>query len=91
MQRLYYSVHPVTTGNVKKDTDMLNRQAKEAGSFLGSILRTHHGAGKKLAFLAGGETVVQLTGHGKGVRNQELALAAAPALDRHSPLEFIGI
>ena len=30
--------------------------------------------------MAGGETVVQLTGHGKGGRNQELALAAAPGL-----------
>ena len=62
-------------------TDQLCCQAKEAGSFLGTILRTHCGQGKKLAFLAGGETVVQLTGHGKGGRNQELALAAAPALD----------
>ena len=62
-------------------TDQLCCQAKEAGSFLGTILRTHCGQGKRLAFLAGGETVVQLTGHGKGGRNQELALAAAPALD----------
>ena len=62
-------------------TDQLCCQAKEAGSFLGTILRTHWGRGKKLAFLAGGETVVQLTGRGKGGRNQELALAAAPALE----------
>ena len=62
-------------------TDHLCCQAKEAGSFLGTILRTHCGGGRKLAFLAGGETVVRLTGHGKGGRNQELALAAAPALD----------
>lgn len=58
-------------------TDRLCCQAKEAGSFLASILKTHAGAGKKLAFLAGGETVVLLTGSGKGGRNQELALAAA--------------
>lgn len=62
-------------------TDRLCCQAREAGSFLGTVLRTHWGSGKKLAFLAGGETVVHLTGHGKGGRNQELALAAAPALD----------
>ena len=30
-----------------------------------------------MAFIAGGETVVILTGKGKGGRNQELALAAA--------------
>ncbi len=58
-------------------TDQLCCQAKEAGSFLASILKTHAGCSKKMAFLAGGETVVQLTGHGKGGRNQELALSAA--------------
>ncbi|MBE6916886.1 MAG: glycerate kinase [Ruminococcaceae bacterium] len=61
-------------------TDMLCCQAKEAGSFLASIIRTHANEGKKLAFIAGGETVVQLTGTGKGGRNQELALAAAPGI-----------
>ena len=45
-------------------TDQLACQAKEAGSFMASIIKTHYGSGKKLAFLAGGETVVQLTGHG---------------------------
>ena len=59
-------------------TDRLHCQAREAGSFLGSVLRTHAAQGEKLAFIAGGETVVKLTGHGKGGRNQELALAAAP-------------
>ena len=62
-------------------TDMLSCQAKEAGSFLASILKTHAGSGKKLAFLAGGETVVHLTGKGKGGRNQELALSAAAGID----------
>ena len=62
-------------------TDMLSCQAKEAGSFLASILKTHAGSGKKLAFLAGGETVVHLTGKGKGGRNQELALSAAVGMD----------
>ena len=62
-------------------TDRLDCQAKEAGSFLASILKTHYGSGKKLAFLAGGETVVQLTGKGKGGRNQELALSAAAGIE----------
>ena len=61
-------------------TDRLCCEAKEAGSFLGSIACTHAGQGKKLAFIAGGETVVHLIGKGQGGRNQELALAAAPAL-----------
>ena len=54
--------------------------ARDAGSFLGAIARHHSGGGRKLAFLAGGETVVQLTGHGLGGRNQEIALASAPLL-----------
>ena len=58
-------------------TDQLCCQAREAGSFLASIVKTHAADGKKTAFLAGGETVVRLTGSGKGGRNQELALSAA--------------
>ena len=44
------------------------------------LLSVPAGQGKKLAFLAGGETVVHLTGTGLGGRNQELALAAAPVI-----------
>ena len=62
-------------------TDQLVCQAKEAGSFLASVLKTHAASGKKMAFIAGGETVVHLTGKGKGGRNQELALAAAVGID----------
>ena len=61
-------------------TDQLRCQAKEAGSFLASILKTHAEDGKSLAFIAGGETVVVLTGKGLGGRNQEIALAAAPGI-----------
>ena len=61
-------------------TDQLNCQAREAGSFLASIVKTHAGSGRKMAFIAGGETVVRLTGKGKGGRNQELALAAAEGI-----------
>ena len=61
-------------------TDQLCCQAKEAGSFLSSILRTHAPDGKALAFIAGGETVVKLTGRGLGGRNQEIALSAAAGI-----------
>lgn len=60
-------------------TDRLSCQAREAGAFLASIARSHCGSGKK-AFIAGGETVVKLIGHGKGGRNQELALSAAEGI-----------
>ncbi len=62
-------------------TDRLCCQAREAGSFLASIARTHGDTRYPLAFLAGGETVVRLTGTGKGGRNQELALSAASGID----------
>ena len=58
-------------------TDRLCCEARAAGSFLGSILESYACSGRKLAFLAGGETVVRLTGSGLGGRNQEIALAAA--------------
>lgn len=61
-------------------TDRLCCQAREAGSFLASIAQSHADTDTPLAFLAGGETVVRLTGSGKGGRNQELALAAAQGI-----------
>ena len=62
-------------------TDKLCCEAKEAGAWLASVAAEHHGCGRKLAFIAGGETVVKLTGSGKGGRNQELALAAASGIE----------
>ncbi len=61
-------------------TDCLCCEAKDAGSFLASVLKTHAESEKSLAFIAGGETVVVLSGRGLGGRNQELALAAAPGI-----------
>jgi glycerate 2-kinase len=61
-------------------TSSLNCQAKEAGSFLAAIAREYQHKGEKIAFLAGGETIVHLHGKGKGGRNQEIALAAAEGI-----------
>ncbi|MCD8158794.1 MAG: glycerate kinase [Clostridiales bacterium] len=61
-------------------TDMLCCEAKEAGSFMASIAKSHQNTKESLAFIAGGETVVHLTGKGKGGRNQEIALAAAEGI-----------
>ena len=60
-------------------TDQLNAEAREAGRFLAAIARTHAGDGS-FAYIAGGETVVQLKGKGRGGRNQEVALAAADGI-----------
>ena len=61
-------------------TDQLDCVAREAGAFLASIAKTYQNTTKSLAFIAGGETVVHLTGKGKGGRNQELALSAATGI-----------
>lgn len=61
-------------------TDRLDCEAREAGRFLSAVLRAHANAGRRIAFLSGGETVVHLTGKGLGGRNQELALSAAEGL-----------
>ncbi|MGN1412878.1 MAG: glycerate kinase [Anaerovoracaceae bacterium] len=64
-------------------TDELNCEAKEAGKMMASIARYY----SKLpdhspkAFIAGGETVVKVTGSGLGGRNQELVLSAASAIE----------
>lgn len=54
--------------------------ARDAGSFLASIAQYHSDTDVSLAFIAGGETVVRITGQGLGGRNQELALSAAQGI-----------
>ena len=61
-------------------TDCEQGVAREVGARLGALARENASCGTPRAFILGGETVVRLTGNGKGGRNQELALAAAPAL-----------
>jgi glycerate-2-kinase len=60
-------------------------EAREAGSILGSILTEICNNGlprsRAVAIVCGGETTVTIIGNGRGGRNQELALAAALAID----------
>lgn len=72
-------------------TDHLDCEAREAGRFLADVLMTHAKDGKKLAFLAGGETVVHVTGSGLGGRNQELALSAAERIAGISNVAVISV
>lgn len=61
-------------------TDSLSGEARLAGQFMARKLLDNCESKEKLAFIAGGETVVHLIGNGKGGRNQELALAAAEGI-----------
>lgn len=72
-------------------TDRLTCEAREAGSFLGSIARTYADSGENIAFLAGGETIVHLVGNGLGGRNQELALSAAIAISGTSNIAVFSV
>ena len=58
-------------------TDCEQGVAREVGARLGALARENAAASTPRAFILGGETVVRLTGNGKGGRNQELALSAA--------------
>ena len=66
----------------------IDGEAKEVGRFFASVAREIK-KGKKSEFapnppcaiVAGGETIVRLTGSGKGGRNQEVALSAALGIE----------
>jgi glycerate-2-kinase len=66
-------------------TTRLEGEAREAGRVLVSILRetldTARGRSPGICLLAGGETTVTVRGQGQGGRNQEMAVAAAVALE----------
>lgn len=61
-------------------SDSLCCEAREAGRYMASVLSAHRDDPRRLAFIAGGETVVHVKGHGLGGRNQELVLSAAPGI-----------
>lgn len=61
--------------------DALAGEARRKGPELVAAFQRLRGA-RPRCLIATGETVVTVRGHGRGGRNQELALAAAPALSR---------
>lgn len=65
-------------------TTTMTCEAREAGAFMASVAREVKTSGRPVnapcAVIAGGETVVHLTGKGLGGRNQEFALAASEGI-----------
>ncbi len=74
-------------------TSDLEGEACQVGRMLAAVGKEACLSGYAVAspacVLAGGETTVTLRGHGKGGRNQELALAAAMALDGWSRISLL--
>lgn len=62
-------------------TSSLSCISREAGVMLGNIASYWKDTKESIAFILGGETVVKITGKGKGGRNQELALSSCPFLN----------
>jgi len=66
-------------------TTHLTGEAREVGRVLGALARELRASGHPLAppacLVAAGETTVTVRGGGRGGRNQEVALGAAPVLD----------
>ncbi len=78
--------------DVKLFLPPLRGQACDTGRFLGSLMRKAHRENRKLAIVAGGETVVQLgKHHGLGGRNQEMVLAASFFLHGLSGVSFFSL
>ena len=72
-------------------SDCLNGEASDTGRELARELLRYDGSGRKIALLAGGETVVHVKGKGLGGRNQELALSAAQILDGNTHAALISV
>jgi glycerate 2-kinase len=74
-------------------TSCLEGEASQVGRMLAAVAKeaclSGHPVAPPACILAGGETTVTLEGHGQGGRNQELALAAALALDGWSRISLL--
>ena len=66
-------------------------EAKEAGKVLSSLAIKNCDPDKDIAFIAGGETVVHVTGNGKGGRNQELALSTAMDISGYDNIAIFSV
>lgn len=66
-------------------SNTLDCEAKEAGKFIASIARTvmekkDYSLRPPCAIIVGGETIVRVSGEGKGGRNQEIVISAAQGI-----------
>jgi hydroxypyruvate reductase len=71
--------------------DALCCEAKDAGTAIGRMAKEYRSENKNIALIAGGETVVHVTGHGLGGRNQEMALACAKEISGLADVCFFSL
>ena len=68
---------------LRLDDAVVGEARTAAVSHMGAALARAAGIGRPVCIVSSGETTVHVTGRGKGGRNQEFALAAAPLLAQH--------
>lgn len=72
-------------------TDCLNGEASDTGRWMATEMMNYAHSGRKIALVAGGETVVHVKGNGLGGRNQELVLSAAELLSGNGNVALISV
>jgi glycerate 2-kinase len=65
---------------IRLDDPVVGEARTTAVAHLRTIVARAAGVGRPACFVSSGETIVRVTGRGKGGRNQEFALASAPLL-----------
>lgn len=69
----------------------LSCEAKDAGEYFAKKAQEHRNDTNSYALIAGGETVVHVTGNGLGGRNQEMALACAGGISGMENVCFFSV
>ena len=72
-------------------TTELSCEAKDAGGYFAKKAQEHYNDDKSYALIAGGETVVHVSGNGLGGRNQEMALACAKGISGLKEVCFFSV
>ncbi|XP_033746690.1 glycerate kinase-like [Pecten maximus] len=73
----------------KAELELCTHLPKKVLKQMAAVSDEAHNVGKSVCIVAGGETVVNVTGKGKGGRNQEMAVACAMELNKIMPAKLV--